>query len=291
MRSRAASRARRVAGVTWLRALSRALGLCVALLLLAAPAVHAQAIALRVQPSVGDTMRMRMEQRVEMTDMTPRPGTQLREMVATVSIFTRAVALARSARGTEMLSVTDSVTVAPAAAAESPMFADVKRALQGKSVRLAVAPDGAITVGDAAVATGVRAALGQTPAMLPAAPVLPGDSWTRTMQIPVGTAVGAVADVRAVFRFDSLAARGDVAYLSLRGTLAHGPSLAHTPGAHTDVVSGTVAATIELDRRLAWITSSRTELDLTADVPMAGQPKPSRVRMKITQSLRAVTTP
>lgn len=261
------------------------------LLVLLVPALGAQAVALRVQPSVGDTMRMRMEQRVEMTDMAARTGGRTRAMTATVYIYTHAVVLSRSARGTEMLSVTDSVSVQPAAAGESPVFAEVKRALDGKRVRLAVAPDGAISVGNAAAGPALSAALGQTPPMLPDAPVSPGDSWTRAMQVPVGTADGAVADVRAVFRFDSLGSKGDVAYLSLRGTLAHGQGNAHTPDPHTDVVSGTVNGTIELDRRLEWITGSRTVLDLTADVPAAGRQAPSRVRMKITQSLRAVPTP
>lgn len=261
------------------------------LLLLRAPALDAQAIMLRVQPSVGDTMRMRMAQRVEMTDMAPPSGGRVRAMVATVYIFTRAVALARSSRGTEMVSVTDSVSVQPAAAGESPMFAEVKRAIEGKRVRLTVAPNGAISVGSAAADPALSVALGQTAPMLPDAPVAPGDSWTRAMQVPVGTGGGAVAEVRAVFRFDSLGVRGDVAYLSLRGTLAHGQGAAHTPAPHTDVVSGTVAGSIELDRRLEWMTGSETVLDLTADVSAAGRRAASRVRMKITQSLRAVPTP
>ena len=88
--------------------------------------------------------------------------------------------------------------------------------------------------------------------------------------------------VRATFRLDSLGRNGDIAYISMKGTLSHD----HRDGSNSEL-EGWMSGTMQLDRRLAWITDTRAIIDVESMVRPATGGQPMRVRTKITQVLRA----
>jgi hypothetical protein len=112
------------------------------------------------------------------------------------------------------------------------------------------------------------------------------------MQIPLSGDPGAMGEVKATFRLDSLGKNGDVAYISMHGTMERVKSRgAAVPGYAT---SGTLSGTIQIDRRLGWITDSRSSIIVRSTIAAAparkGEPQgaPMQVRTKITQWIRAM---
>jgi hypothetical protein len=116
------------------------------------------------------------------------------------------------------------------------------------------------------------------------------------MQIPLTGDPGTLGSVRATFRLDSLGRNGDVAYISMRGTLSriNGPSAPAAASGYT--TSGTLAGSIQIDRRLGWITDSRSTIIVRSTIAAApgrkgeAQAAPMQVRTKITQWIRAMRT-
>jgi hypothetical protein len=100
------------------------------------------------------------------------------------------------------------------------------------------------------------------------------------MRIPISAEAGASGLVRATFRLDSL--DGDVAFISMKGTLSHD----HTDGSDSEL-DGWLSGTMRLDRRLAWITDTRVVIDVESTIKPKGGGEQMRVRTRITQSLRA----
>ena len=253
----------------------------------------AQSTLLQIRPRVGDTLRMRLDQEVEMSGVR-RVG----EVDSTVTVTTRTRVLAHSvvkrseASGTTMLAITDSVIVS-SAKGDRPVLAEQARpALQGQRVQLLVAPDGATqVVGGDDLAPELRAAFAQMPAMLPRTPVAVGESWTRTMELPGGAArAGRGGALVAVFRLDSLTRNGELAHVSLRGTLAREGAPDEFPHGLSFAMTGAVVGTMVVDRRRGWMTDARTTLTVRSTVaPRAGTGgRPMKVKMKVTQWLRAL---
>src|SRR5688572_6574274 len=72
-----------------------------------------QAVSLRIGPPVGETLRMRLDQRVEMTGTTRNAfGDTTATVVATLSVVSRAFVERRERDATIVLASTDSVAVA-----------------------------------------------------------------------------------------------------------------------------------------------------------------------------------
>lgn len=234
---------------------------------------------------MGDTLRMELEQQFDMTTE-DAGGAALGTMSGSMRLWTRAVVLRRTGSTTDLLSVTDSVQILPPSAASLPPLRDAKRALEGRSVRLRMGQDGEITVGGGgpggAVAPGVRADM---PAVLPTDAVLVGESWTRDIMVPLSATDRETAMVHTTMRVDSLSRDGGIAYLSLHGDVSH--DHAQHSAAMRGNVTGTLVGTIEIDRRLGWITSSHTILAVTSLVKSTGKP-PMHVKVRVTQSLRAL---
>jgi hypothetical protein len=140
----------------------------------------------------------------------------------------------------------------------------------------------------------LRQIFGTMPAMLAREPVAVGARWTREMQLPLTGDPGNLGTVRAIFRLDSLGRNGDVAYISMHGTMsrANPPGGAASGGGYA--TSGTLSGNIQIDRRLGWITDSRSTIIVRSTVaaPPArkGGPRaaPMEVRTKITQWIRAM---
>jgi len=159
-----------------------------------------------------------------------------------------------------------------------------------------VAPDGGTTVsgGDAWARASVGSLLSQLPATLPREAVMPGGSWTRSLDIPLAASPdgGRSATLTATFRFDSLSRSGDFAYLTMKGRLVRsGPVKGQSGEGNGGFVqtSGSVTGSILIDRRRGWIADARTNISLRSLVtPKTRNAVPVRVRMTITQWMRVM---
>ena len=253
----------------------------------------AQTILLQIRPHIGDTLRMHLTQTIEMTGIAPgaRPDAR-RSMTTSIEVFTRAIAHQWTQGGTLMQSITDSVAMTPAS---TESIADLRRrALQSKKVWLRVSTDGAMEmVDDGDPNSELRHLFGEMPAMLARTAVAVGEKWTREMQIPLSSEPGALGNVRAVFHLDSLGRNGDIAYITMNGTLSRINTPGSAPAGPGYGTAGTLSGTIQIDRRLGWITDSRSTIIVRSMVvpvsaPNTDPPAPMQVRTKITQWIRAM---
>jgi uncharacterized protein DUF6263 len=238
---------------------------------------------------------MHLSQSVEMTGTTSRGGRDAStgSMTTSIEVFTRAIAQQWTSAGTLMQSITDSVAITPASPGS---LADLKRrAMQSKRVWVKVSPDGAMDiVDDSDPESELRHIFGEMPAMLARTPVAVGEKWTREMQIPLTGDPGTLGSVRATFRLDSLGRNGDVAYISMRGTMSriNAPNAPATGAGYA--TSGTLSGSIQIDRRLGWITDSRSSIIVRSTIAAVpglngeSQGAPMQVRTKITQWIRAM---
>ena len=122
--------------------------------------------------------------------------------------------------------------------------------------------------------------------MLPTGPVQAGDSWARDLLVPLGAPHAKDGLVRITFHLDSLGPDAAIAYISMHGTFSHD----HGRGASgaQDQTVGTLTGTMQVDRRLAWLTDSRMTVTVTSTVTPSSGAHPTVVHVKITQWLRAV---
>jgi hypothetical protein len=260
-------------------------------------AALAQPVLLQIRPHIGDTLRMHLSQSVEFTGITRREGrdSATSSMTTSIEVFTRAIAHQWTSGGTLMQSITDSVAMTPASEGS---LADLKRrAMQAKRAWVRVSTDGAMEiVDDDDPNSELRHIFGEMPAMLAREPVAVGEKWTREMQIPLSGDPGTMGQVRATFRLDSLGTNGDVAFISMHGTMSRINSPGAPPAGAGYATSGMLSGTIQIDRRLGWITDSKSSIIVRSTIAAAlarkGAPQgaPMQVRTKITQWIRAMRT-
>ncbi|HET6760915.1 MAG TPA: hypothetical protein VFH13_02395 [Gemmatimonadaceae bacterium] len=216
----------------------------------------------------------------------------VRSMTTSIEVFTRAIAQRWTSSGTLMETITDSVAMTPAS--PSALAELRRRAMQGKRVLLKVSMDGAMElVDDADTNSELRHIFGEMPAVLSRSTVSIGDRWTREMQIPLSSEPGAVGSVRATFRLDSLGRNGDIAYISMRGTMSRINTPGAAPAGPGYGTTGQLNGTIQIDRRVGWITDSRSTIIVRSTIaanPAKGEAEraPMQVRTKITQWIRAM---
>jgi hypothetical protein len=234
-------------------------------------------VRLRIAPPEGDTLRMQLDQRFDMqNDDAPQIIT------GELRVWTHAIVIRRMRDFTDLVSVTDSVRVFPANVSLRPLR-EAQRALEGRTVRLRVDYNGGITLDN-----GPSDSFGGgtvLPTMLPGHPVAVGETWTRDMEVPLSATGSSTANVRTTFRFDSLTNHGGEAYISFRGAVRHDHSQ-DGPGTTGHTV-GSLSGSMEIDRRLSWITDSEMTVNVVSDIHPVGMP-PIHSRMRITQSLRAL---
>ena len=259
-----------------------------------AQAAGAQAVLLQIRPRVGDTLRMHLSQTVEMTGTTrDQRGDKPSTMTTSVEVFTRAIAQQWTSGGTLMQTITDSVAMNPTTPGS---LAELRRrAMQAKPVWLRVSTDGAMEmVDDGDPHSELRQLFGEMPAMLARTAVSVGESWTREMQIPLSSEPGAMGSVRATFRLDSLRRNGDIAYISMRGSMSRINTPGALPAGPGYGTSGQLSGSIQIDRRLGWITDSKSSIivrsTIASNSTRKGEPEraPMEVRTKITQWIRAM---
>ncbi len=250
-------------------------------------AAHAQRVRLEIRPRIGDTIQMRLDQEIEMSGTSPdAAGGPPRSMTGTMHVRTRAIPLRKLASGTLVLAITDSVAISPVGG--SKMLESTRRALQGRRVELRVGLDGAMEVID----TGERAGdtprvFGPMPPMLPDGAVNVGGSWSRDLSVPIGSGSDGAARVSATFRLDSLSGNGDIAHITMRGTLSRFGVSGGAGGSQRS--TGTLSGNLQLDRRLGWITDTHLVLSVRTVITSADAVRSTaHVRMKVTQRLRAI---
>jgi hypothetical protein len=270
--------------------------LCLLLLALLPAGVAAQAppLLLQLRPHLGDTLRVRIDQTIEIArgDHTGGPDDPEVTELTSLVMLARIAVEGSDAQGATLLALTDSVRITSPEPYESSPVLRAAQALQGQRFRFRVAPDGETLVGsgDAWATPAVGSLLNQLPATLPRDAVAPGATWARAVEIPLGvTADGrATATLSATFRFDSLSRSGEFAFLSLRGRLVRSGPLQGTKGGFVQT-TGSVTGTLLVDRRRGWITDAHTTISVRSLLsPQGVGTPPLRVRTKITQWMRVM---
>ena len=254
---------------------------------------QSSSVLLQVRPGAGDTIRVRLDQTVEMSGPPGADGKPVAESGTLVLLATLAVE-AVDDDGATIVSVTDSLRVnSPPNSASSAVLAWAAIAAN-RAVRFRVAPNGAAYVPSGRGRTPPSATVAShMPATLPSRAIPPGVSWNSVLQVPLASSVDpkGTATLVATFTFDSLSRSGELAFLSLRGRLTKSDQDATSPNDARNVVetSGTVVGSVLLDRRRGWITDARTTFSLLSLVSHADPTKPPvRVKMTISQWLRAM---
>ena len=257
------------------------------------------AVSLRIRPRVGDTMYTRFEQEVEMTGTTRVGGADTTmTMTSNMLMLSHVLVQASDDRATTVLTVTDSVAMATSGGASvlAPPES-VRRALQGKRVRLRVASDGSATVLDASGELGpdLQAVVSGMPATLPERPIVVGATWEKVMAIPVAgdTHAQPGATLRTLYRLDSLSADGDLAYISVRGTLTRDSTAAVLPQGLRVTSTGNITGNMRVDRKRGWWIDSHATIAVKSTLTPSGgaRANPVQVQMKITQRMRTLGTP
>jgi hypothetical protein len=265
--------------------------------IVAPAAASGQAVVLRLEPRVGDTLHGRLDRQVEMAGPMRVAADDSTETVATTlpSPTQTGDSERDSARGGR-LRTTDSVAVSSSGGDATRHAANADRArsaLEGQRVRLRVASDGATEIVAAAGASpAAQAVLSQMPATLPRERVAVGEHWTRTMRMPgpPGASAAARGQVTTTYRLDSLGRDGSLAYVSLRGTVTRPDGDAPSSGAARMAGEGTLAGTLVVDRRRGWLAAAHTILTVRSTLrpPPNSAAQPMRFRMRIEEWLRAV---
>lgn len=256
------------------------LTLAVAALSFTATLTQAQPVLLQIKPHVGDTISVRLNQSVDMSGVSLRGSTSSRRMITNTEVFSRAIVQNASGEQLTVLAVTDSIRVATSRGPKPGPPTRV-RGREG-SMQLKISTDGGAEVVDSDASAELREVFGQMPAMLSKQPVAVKGKWSRVMRIPIVGEVGAMGLVKATFHLDSLGRNGDIAYISMRGTLSHD----HRDGS-TSELDGWMTGSLQLDRRLGWITESRAEIDVTSVFLAPPGADRMRVRTRVTQYLKA----
>jgi hypothetical protein len=243
-----------------------------------------QSILLSIHPHPGDTLRMRYDQRVETVATTQRGHADTTtSVVSTLLVLTHTIVESSDSAGSDLVAVTDSVA-ATSSGGRAPESADAARQmLEGKRVHLWLSPDGTTVCEDPEASPELRALFASMPAIFPKQPTAVGHRWKREMTGPVGGAIaGDRGDAKATFRLDSISRGGDVAYVSLKGTLSH---VSDGPAARGES-SGTVTGRFLLDLKRGWLTESRARIEVTSLV--RAKAATMRIKMIVTQWLRAI---
>jgi hypothetical protein len=272
----------------------RGLALCATLGLLpiGAPNAQSAAVLLQLRPRSGDTLRLRMDQTVEMAGMTRQGEIDVTNSEShTLVMLSRIAVEATDLDGATVTAATDSVRVVTSNGGEPNPLLGWARAMQGHRVRFRVALDGSTSlVGpDKNASPRVSSFLAQLPATLPREPITIGTTWTRAMEIPLsGADTRGSALMTATFRFDSLSRSGDLAWLSMTGRVTRTitPRKGVT-GPDMDM-TGSVSGSVTVDRRRGWITDARTLITVRSLIFAAKSGSAVKVRTKITQWMRVL---
>ncbi|MGQ0649481.1 MAG: hypothetical protein ACT4P7_18155 [Gemmatimonadaceae bacterium] len=272
----------------------RFVGLLVLACLAAAVSAAAQGVQLQLRPRAGDTLRVRLDQTIEIsrtnkpTDDDDEPGD-----AASLVMLARIAVESADLHGSMVMALTDSVRITSSETFRLSPTLQAARALQGQRFRFRVQPDGGTMLAgsDALGDPGLGTLFSQLPATLPREKLLVGASWVRTVELPLAATPDGrgTATLNATFRFDSLSQSGEYAHLSVKGRLVRsGPLPGGARGAFVQT-AGDVTGKILIDLRRGWIADARSVVTLRSLVSAAGkEAAATRVRVKITQWMRVL---
>lgn len=259
-----------------------------------AQAQQAGPVRLELRPHAGDTLRVRLDQTIEITRTTRQSDDDLSPAdVASLVMLARIAVESADLEGANVTALTDSVRITSSEAYAQSGVLRSALAMQGTRFRFRIARDGSThmsTAGGGFPDPGVGTLFSQLPATLPTEALLPGASWTRVMEIPLpATPDGrSTATLNSTFHFDSLSRSEEFAHLSVRGRLMRSGALPGGAGRHVQT-SGEVSGKILMDRRRGWISEARTVVTLRSLVSTRdNKAPPVRVRVKITQWMRVL---
>lgn len=259
--------------------------------LLAAPRLAAgQGVLLELRPRVNDTLRLRLDQEVEVVASMKVGGQDSTvTMQQQVTAHSRSIVERADGRGATVVAITDSALVREGRGKPP------RRTMRGTRVSLHIAPDGLTRVLDpgGALTPEASAMVAGMPATLPRHAIEIGDTWQHTALVPIpGQPEGAGGGrLEATFRLDSLSRYGDVAYVSVRGTLSRPKGGVKLPQGLTFESAGTVLGALQVDRRRGWLTSVRAVIDVKSMLSPPAGGAAMHVRTRVTQWLRAVERP
>jgi hypothetical protein len=252
--------------------------------------MKAAAVMLEVRPRAGDTVAVRLEQRVEMLGTRRIAGhDSTARVMSSMVMYARTIVESVNASNSIVATHTDSVQLETSDDHAKTMRADAVRALSGTVSRLRLLPDGTGESLDSAIGTQRGTLVAVMPATLPASPVAVGGKWTRSMPIPSTNAARGAGEVRAVFRLDSLTADGRFAWISMKGSMRRDERApAGATGESVGAVTGAISGAMTLDRRRGWIVSAFTDMTVRSTVTTPGAPSvPLKVTVRVTQTMRA----
>jgi len=279
-----------------LRRLARALAVT-ALLAGASVSARAQTVMLRIQPHVGDTMYTRFEQSVEMV------GTRNVHSVDTtmtsrmdIMILSHSLVQASDGHGTTVLAITDSVAMQGHGTGASAPNETIQHAMQGRQARLHIARDGSAELLEASddVTPQVEALYSGMPATLPERLVSVRSSWERTAFIPVSQESDSAhsARVRTTYRLDSLSSNGNLAYISIHGTISRDSAAALVSESLRVGSTGTVTGHMTMDRKHGWWVQSEIAITIKSIVTRIVEPVSTmQVQTRIVQSMQTRIAP
>lgn len=267
--------------------MTRLLARVAALSIAGASPLLAQGVLLELKPRVGDTLRMRLDQRTEI--VATRDGARPLTVTTSVRMFSRAIVLGLDGTAALILAVTDSVAIESDDEHARALAEQARRGMEGRQVRLRLVPDGTVGVADSdrGVTREVKDMVSIMPGSFPREPIVVGDTWVRQMPIPGSAQMNLPAGgrVRARFRLDSLSRAGDLAYVSMRGSFE-----AAGDAQRDDAAAGSVSGALVVNRRRGWLSESRFLIHMRSTMPEAagGRWPGMQFRTKITQAMRVL---
>jgi hypothetical protein len=251
-----------------------------------------QSALLQIKPRSGDTLRMRLDQQTEMTGVKRTSnGDANAMMMASMTMFSRAIVEGNTETWTNVLAVTDSVLMTTTDERSRRGIDQATAQMRGQRVRFRVSPDGTVGMaGSTDPATrDVEQAVSLMPAAFPKTAIRVGDTWSREMPLPTGSQLGAelTGRLRVTFRFDSLTHNGAWAFVSMRGETQPATGPGSVTGAILD--KGFVTGTMLVDQHRRWLAESWFNIVVTSTVaPVAAGSGATHMQMKITQHMHTL---
>jgi Family of unknown function (DUF6263) len=256
---------------------------------------HAQGVRLQIKPRVGDTLRLRIEQEVEITGQGKlRDADTTLTMRSSMMLLSRSIVVQSDEQGSIVRAITDSVAVDvgamdPRAASLSDQ---ARRALQGKELRVRFSREGSAVVieADPDIPRDLQSVFSQLPATFPRHQVSVGSTWKQRIPIPDAIQGQIAGTLDAVLRLDSLTRRGRQAHISMRGTFTRDSTASLIPGGGRLSMTGTVTGFMILDRVRGWVTDASTEMLVRSQTePAAGSTAtPVKMRLRLVRRQRTM---
>lgn len=254
----------------------------------AAGSAGAQGVRLELRPRTGDTLHLQLDQDMLVTAVTKVKGRDSTvKMHRHFTVHSRSVVQKTDGAGATVLAITDSSFVRDG---KGP----TRRGMGGRRLHLHVAPDGTTRVLDAGgmLTPEASALLAQMPATLPRRQLEVGDEWQHAVDVPLpgqpaGSGAGALV---ATFRLDSLSRYGDVAFVSMRGTLSRPAGGVMLEQGGRMESAGSVTGQLHVDRRRGWLTFMRATISVRSTItpPKGSSAAPMQAQTTVTQWLRVV---